>query len=192
MKKFRNFVLALAAIALMSLSLTACHDGDDYTNSITVNGKKLSVTKVERITETYTDLQGNQGSLEVFRIFDGDLTIAYIYVPTQYLNKELNLTKNWCIDGDVPTLIALLDPENLSSGYEFIAGDNKEILNNFKSGKMKITVKNDNVNISAKGVGLEIPPSKISSSEMPDMSDWNKIPFNVSYSGQYLVPDLEK
>lgn len=193
MKDLTKLMVLFVCALFMSINLTSCGDDDNYSNSLTVNGKEFSVTKVIRVTVHDTGSQGNDVSTDIFIFANKNYPdgFAQIVVPTEYLGKKLDLTKPWYNEETMAVLY--FNREDSSDPYVFYAGDNIEDINNFKSGALSVTAKNGKVDIKAKGVGLYPPTtSKVALKYiMPDMSDWDQIPFEISYSGSYIEVEDE-
>lgn len=182
MKSLLLMVSALVAISLTSLALTACGDDDDYSNTITVNGKNFTVTGVEVKTIPFEISPENIVDVDLFAFLNGEIPLALIYIPKQFENKMLDLSKDYMLTSDVGLEMIIFDENGY--GYDLYADSNR--YEHFKSGKMKLTFKNGKLTIETKGIGvsgaglLEKTPMK---DELEAHPLTGEFPFEISYSG---------
>lgn len=174
-------MLTMLALLAFSFAFTSCSGDEDqpsYTNTVNFTGTDFKITNVTRETEIAILDSETKYYLEAFLLYTSDQEGVVVYVPRQHMGKTLNLTKKWSIDGDVAAgIYAAINGKK----YAFFCPDEKgDIPGNIKEGTMTVTADDNKVSIYAKGIGLHY--------ESPE-SDPVEMPFEISYSGAYTIPE---
>lgn len=186
LKSLMLTLLAMVAVSMMCVSLTACGDDDDegggsdwpktFSQKIVANDKTYPITKVE-ISE------GSFGGVDYYMIFlvsDDNKTPFNISVPKASMNKLLDLTKDQRVN---PSSIVTV---SITSAYAY--GDES-----FESGStLRASISGNTLKLVTKGKILKLGNYMTDDSTIPVKGKSVSNTFSVEYEGTFsMIEPLE-
>ena len=174
--------LMLLVVMMMGMTITSCSDDDDdidwpsnFTQSITVNGKSITIDRAGYYEDSWGDVE-----YYIFYGYNEETSRGFeICIPKVHMGKKLDLTKDLRPSQDSPVTVCI----DRTMAY----GDGA-----FESGSyVKATFDGTNLKIYGKGKALKYDNYISSEIEKPlapskDKDAFQPFTFEISFSGKVV------
>ena len=186
LKSLMLTLLAMMAVSMMCVSLTACGDDDDegggsdwpktFSQKIVANDKTYPITKVGISEKSFGDVDYYM----IYLVSDDTKPPFEISVPKASMNKLLDLTKDQRVNPSSPVTVSI------TTAYAY--GDGS-----FESGStLRASISGNTLKLVTKGKILKIGNLMTGDSTIPNEGKSVSHTFSVEYEGTFsMVEPLE-